>query len=805
MDHEPTTGTDDATLAQAWAAGDEGGYTALVNRYASLVYGRCRRALGVADADDATQAVFLVLARKRSQAAASPALAAWLMTVADFVIRNARRDRGRLRHVAASERLADLPAPEPAMADIKEHLDACLEQLPVAEREAVRLHHLAGHTLAEVAVHTGVPLSTVYDRVRRGLERMKPLLVRRGVQAASITALLACLQAEAAAAVPQQLMAGLRDLSPAGGGAGATAAISDRALRWSRPRMSPMSRLALAGSFALLVGGGLALALLGSAEPPPPAVAVSTDPPPAPAPDFDFDPERAHGWMALRWNDGARTAERLRRLPEAALVAGEAEEVFRQVANLRRAALLWDSDASAPREQVVKQYRLQHEMLRLTPEQQVARAAQVIDEQLRTAQKEPSAQTFGLATVLAATSGWLEVADRAALAPLPDGTLLDIRAEADGWSLRDGACRLTWAGNRLEAQGRNGPPAPALAASLAQSAAPEADFEMVQWFDTGLPGSRPIAGMVARMTVQPEGLRFATTTSWQREQDRAAAVDWPRLDRQRLEAVPAGAFLACAIPLSSSHTTRSVFLQSILLGMERLPTAAGAPTGPDGVALRATPSSVTVTVQSSGITTAGAAEVNPQRLVGAIRQALGAVDGHIVAWVEPGVPLPTVTVEVDLPQAAADALIAATGEPRAADGSISSFTGMVTATLGWRDGRLIFTTVPGGLDAIDRRGGFPRHPEVQRAFDAMPDRQPNLAVILRPAALVETVAPFVAMAGPEWGQRLEAYEQRLVADSAYAYFTVASDAQGLRMDAAGLLALVAGAVMGANAQMRTAN
>ena len=87
MDHPADSAASDTRLAEAWERGDEHGYDALVARYAPVVYARCRRALGTVDADDATQAVFLVLARKRAQAAASPALAAWLLTVTDNVLR----------------------------------------------------------------------------------------------------------------------------------------------------------------------------------------------------------------------------------------------------------------------------------------------------------------------------------------------------------------------------------------------------------------------------------------------------------------------------------------------------------------------------------------------------------------------------------------------------------------------------------------------------------------------------------------------------------------------------------------------
>src|SRR4051812_9644772 len=110
------SGASDVELARAWAGGDERSYETIVARYAPLVYARCRRSLGAADADDATQAVFLVLARRRAQAAASPALVAWLMRVAANVVRNARRDQHRRRRAEGAIPIPSPVAEETAMA-----------------------------------------------------------------------------------------------------------------------------------------------------------------------------------------------------------------------------------------------------------------------------------------------------------------------------------------------------------------------------------------------------------------------------------------------------------------------------------------------------------------------------------------------------------------------------------------------------------------------------------------------------------------------------------------------------------------
>ncbi|MBA3846995.1 MAG: RNA polymerase subunit sigma-70, partial [Planctomycetes bacterium] len=59
-----TMTADDHALLVAWRTGDDDAFRRLVERHAPLVRAKCRRQLGDADAEDATQAVFLLLSRK---------------------------------------------------------------------------------------------------------------------------------------------------------------------------------------------------------------------------------------------------------------------------------------------------------------------------------------------------------------------------------------------------------------------------------------------------------------------------------------------------------------------------------------------------------------------------------------------------------------------------------------------------------------------------------------------------------------------------------------------------------------------
>src|SRR5262245_35282843 len=196
---------DEELVGQVAARGAPDAFEALVRRHGGLVLGVCRRQLrDTHDVEDAFQATFLVLLRKASSIRARDRLGCWLYGVACRVARALR---------ARAARRPDRFGPVPEVAapagpcpvdqqELRRVLDEEVERLPEKYRVPLLLCHLQNNTQEQAARILGCPAGTVATRVRRGLERLRERLVRRGV-CASVGAIGAALApAPAEAAVP---------------------------------------------------------------------------------------------------------------------------------------------------------------------------------------------------------------------------------------------------------------------------------------------------------------------------------------------------------------------------------------------------------------------------------------------------------------------------------------------------------------------------------------------------------------------------------------------------------------------------
>ncbi|MBI3830607.1 MAG: RNA polymerase sigma factor [Planctomycetes bacterium] len=163
--------------------GDALAFGALVERHAGMVYGVCRRILGDAHAaEDAGQAVFLLLTRKAAGLKPQVSLTGWLYRAAVLAACEARRNRAtRERHereaatMRAQEDSPDAGAALRNWEQIAPNLDAMLERLPSDQRDALVLRYLSGLSEADAARELDCPVGTLSARVSRGLERLRVL------------------------------------------------------------------------------------------------------------------------------------------------------------------------------------------------------------------------------------------------------------------------------------------------------------------------------------------------------------------------------------------------------------------------------------------------------------------------------------------------------------------------------------------------------------------------------------------------------------------------------------------------------
>jgi RNA polymerase sigma-70 factor (ECF subfamily) len=215
---------------------------------APLVYTLCRRILrDEDDARDAFQAAHLrliALARSEGETLAAMDMA---RTVSRLAVREAdalrrRRRRRRLREVLVDimpNAPSSTPSPQQIAADnqLRARVEALIETLPERQRIPVLLHFHHGMTHREIAEALGKPVSTISNRIAKGLRTLQPRMRRAGIGDATIV--LAAILATASLLSPPQALG-----APAlFAGAGATAAgVSLTSLA------SPVAETALGGT-----------------------------------------------------------------------------------------------------------------------------------------------------------------------------------------------------------------------------------------------------------------------------------------------------------------------------------------------------------------------------------------------------------------------------------------------------------------------------------------------------------------------------------------------------------------------------
>jgi RNA polymerase sigma factor (sigma-70 family) len=204
--------TDPQTLLVEYAAnGSEAAFRELAARYTDLVYSSAVRLVDgdTHQAEDVTQMVFADLARLARTFSAEVLLGGWLHRRTCHVAANLRRSERRRQHrerQAAQMMNAQEDHAEARMEHLAPILDDAINQLNAADRAAIVLRFFEGRDLRSVGQALATNDDAAQKRVSRALEKLRGLLVRRGV-VLSASGLAAVLSAHAVTAAPAALAA----------------------------------------------------------------------------------------------------------------------------------------------------------------------------------------------------------------------------------------------------------------------------------------------------------------------------------------------------------------------------------------------------------------------------------------------------------------------------------------------------------------------------------------------------------------------------------------------------------------------
>ncbi len=164
--------------------GSDPAFTTLVHRYADLVYSTALRQLRDPHlAQEVTQIVFCLLARKARSLCNRTALVGWLYRAACFAaadaLRTERRRRERERKAAQMEIQAT--DTDTAWEQLSPLLDEAMNQLGEKDRLAVLLRFFQRKPMREVGQALGISEDAAKMRVARSVEKLRGFFARNGV------------------------------------------------------------------------------------------------------------------------------------------------------------------------------------------------------------------------------------------------------------------------------------------------------------------------------------------------------------------------------------------------------------------------------------------------------------------------------------------------------------------------------------------------------------------------------------------------------------------------------------------------
>ena len=198
---------DHELLAEFTRTGSETAFAALVTRHLGLVYSTALRfSNNPHHAQEITQAVFIILARKAGKLSPRVVLSGWLyqtarLTAANFIKCEIRRQRREQEVYMQSFPTETDPL---AWEKIAPLLDEAMGGLGETDRNAVVLRYFENKNAAEIGVKLRMTEETARKRVNRALEKLRKFFHKRGV-ASTTTMIAGAISANSVQAAPAGL------------------------------------------------------------------------------------------------------------------------------------------------------------------------------------------------------------------------------------------------------------------------------------------------------------------------------------------------------------------------------------------------------------------------------------------------------------------------------------------------------------------------------------------------------------------------------------------------------------------------